>query len=220
MLAYAKKKKFIIRIRKQSVELKGKTHPLIGKDWNQIHAPSGSSLCVIISAPSFVCFLSQFLSLFCLPSLYQFLLLIQLITENEGNWELPSLGNTSPAAREGQKVFFGLKSMAALFPSHQIELPGSRETLFCVAPFTGQCLSSMFPKATLPETTALELLVGVPLKQISKQQALRILRHHFGHLCTCSRVRSMSPHRRQISSLSPGNINSAPVDTTQSTNDI
>lgn len=134
VLAYAKKKKFIVRIRKQSVEPKGKTHPRIGKDWNQIHAPS--EVPSVYHLCSFLCMFS--LSFFACPLFISFSCWSNSITENEANWELPSLGNTSPAAREGQKVFFGLKSMAALFPSHQNELPGSQETLFCTAHLTGQ----------------------------------------------------------------------------------
>lgn len=103
MLAYAKKKKFIVRIRIRSVEPTGKKHPWIKKDQNQIQVPSGSSLyhlCSLLHT------FSLSVSLFFAYSLFiSFSCWSNSVTENEGNWELEFMWHKSSCLERDWKYF-------------------------------------------------------------------------------------------------------------------
>lgn len=107
-------------------------------------------------------------------------------------------------------MFFGLKSMAVLFPRPQSQLPGSLETLVYVAHLTRQCLSSVFPK----EHGGSKALT-TNLKAASPQDAETL--EPSANLQKAEK--DVSPWE-QSSSLSPGDVYSVQVYTTKSTSYI
>lgn len=195
-------------------------HPCIGKDWNQSQVPSGCSLHVSsLLPPAYLFSLCLFLFFAC--SLFiSFFCWSNSITENEGNWELPSLRDTSPVAWRETESIFGVSRVWLLFsqgPRVSCQAPGR----LCSALLISQ--DSVFllcfprpPHLKSHPRPAYSNALATNLKAASPQDAETSL----GPSAHLQKGEKHSPHRRQISSLSPGDIYSAQVYTTQSTNGI